>query len=64
MASLRDQVQDGGYETRVAQDPDAFPEPRWPKQALAELIAASFGERLITSADHPGLKRLLGQKVQ
>ena len=61
-ASLRDQGLDG-YEVKLAHDADAFPEPRWPKQTLAELIAATFGQRVINKPDHPGLKRLIGAKM-
>src|SRR5262249_3334278 len=61
-ASLRDQGLDG-YEVKLAHDADAFPEPRWPKQTLAELIAATFGQRVINKPDHPGLKRLIRAKM-
>jgi hypothetical protein len=51
-----------GYKPRFSHDPDAFPEPKWPTQSLAELIAVTFGRRLIEDENHPGLKRLLGKK--
>jgi len=62
VVSLREQGQHG-YETKVAQDPDAFPEPRWPQQTLNALISTAFGQRVINTPEHPGLKRLIGAKV-
>jgi hypothetical protein len=62
VASLRDQGLDG-YETKLAADPDAFPEPRWPRQTLFELIEATFGPRVIDEPTHPGLLRLIGAKI-
>jgi hypothetical protein len=50
------------YKIDVAQDADAFPEPNWPTQSLDELILVTFGGRMITSEDHPGLLRLIGAK--
>ena len=32
---------------RVARDPDAFPEPKWPTQSLDELIERTFAGRMI-----------------
>jgi hypothetical protein len=50
------------YKTDFARDPDAFPEPQWPKQPLDELIGVTFTGRTITSEDDPGLLRLIGAK--
>jgi hypothetical protein len=50
------------YKIDVAQDADAFPEPNWPTPSLDELILVTFGGRMITSEDHPGLLRLIGAK--
>jgi hypothetical protein len=43
-----------------ALSPKAFPEPKWPKQSLTELIETTFAGRMIESDDHPGLLRILG----
>ena len=51
-----------GYLIEVARDPDAFPEPEWPKQSLSDLIDRAFVGRMITSEDHPALLRLVGAK--
>jgi hypothetical protein len=51
-----------GYKTTFAREQDAFPEPQWPTQSLAELITKSFENRMIDRADHPGLLRLVGAK--
>jgi hypothetical protein len=51
-----------GYLIEVARDPDAFPEPDWPEQSLADLIDRAFAGRVITSEDHPALLRLIGAK--
>jgi hypothetical protein len=51
-----------GYHITKAQDPDAFPEPRWPAQSLEELILLAFEGRTIDREDHPALLRLLGKK--
>ena len=50
------------YKIDVA-DPEAFPEPTWPKETLETLIGASFVDRAIESETHPGLLRLLGKKL-
>jgi hypothetical protein len=50
------------YKIEYAHDADAFPEPKWPTQALDELIGLTFAGRMITSQDHAGLKRLLGAR--
>jgi hypothetical protein len=50
------------YKIDFARDADAFPEPRWPTQSLTELIEKTFVGRMIDSADHPALLRLIGAK--
>ncbi len=50
------------YKITFARDPDAFPEPNWPKQSLAELIARAFAGRMIETEDHPALLRKIGAK--
>ena len=42
---------------------DAFPEPKWPKISLDEIITAAFHGRMIESDDHPGLLRLVGAMI-
>lgn len=51
-----------GYFLEVARDPDAFPDPKWPKQSLSELINRAFAGRMIISEDHPALLRLIGAR--
>ena len=51
------------YKVDFAQDPDAFPEPKWPTQSLSDLISKTFAGRMINCEDHPGLLRLIGAKV-
>jgi hypothetical protein len=51
------------YKVDVAADPEAFPEPKWPAQSLADLILTTFAGRMIESEDHPGLLRLIGAKL-
>jgi len=50
------------YKPDVARDANAFPEPNWPTQSLADLINVTFAGRMIESEDHPGLLRLIGAK--
>jgi hypothetical protein len=50
------------YKVDKAKDPDAFPEPKWPTQSLDELIGSTFDGRMITSEDHPALRRLIGAR--
>jgi hypothetical protein len=50
------------YKIDFAQHQDAFPEPKWPAQSLAELIGVTFANRSVDSADHPALLRLIGAK--
>jgi hypothetical protein len=61
-ASSRKEEGVDAYKIDVARHPDAFPEPNWPQQSLDDLILATFGNRMITSEDHPGLLRLIGAK--
>jgi hypothetical protein len=35
-------------------------EPEWPERPMRELLRLAFGERMITSIDHPVVKRLRG----
>jgi hypothetical protein len=51
-----------GYKIDLARDQDAFPEPKWPTQSLAELIEKTFAGRVIDREDHPALLRLIGAK--
>jgi hypothetical protein len=48
------------YKIDYARNQAAFPEPRWPKQSLGELIQVTFAGRMIETDDHPGLLRLVG----
>jgi hypothetical protein len=50
------------YKIEYARDQDAFPDPKWPKQSLDELIAIKFTGRTIDNEDHPGLLRLIGAR--
>jgi hypothetical protein len=50
------------YKITFARDPDAFPEPKWPKASLEELIDKAFAGRQIDREDHPALLRLIGAK--
>jgi hypothetical protein len=50
------------YKVDNAIDPDAFPDPKWPKQSLNELVLKTFAGRIIETDDHPGLARLVGAK--
>jgi hypothetical protein len=59
-ATSRSEEAAEGYVTTFARDADAFPDPKWPSQSLAELIENAFAGRMITSADNPALLRLIG----
>ena len=53
------------YKIDYSLDEDAFPEPTWLTQPLAELIGGAFSpNRAITLENHPGLLRLIGAKQQ
>ena len=47
----------GTYDVDVAA---AIGEPEWPDLPMNELLRLAFGERMITSIDHPVVKRLRG----
>jgi hypothetical protein len=51
-----------GYQSRLARDQNAFPEPTWPKQSLNHLIKVTFAGRMIMDEANPGLLRLIGAK--
>ena len=53
-----------GYKIDFAQHADAFPDPTWPAQSLDDLLAVTFNGRMIETADHPGLLRLIGMKQE
>jgi hypothetical protein len=59
--SRRDEGVDG-YKIIYSRDPDAFPEPKWPTQSLAELIEVTFAGRIIRTHDDPALLRLIGAR--
>jgi hypothetical protein len=48
----------GAYEMFVAES--AMSEPVWPEATYQDLIRLAFRDRLITSVDHPVIKRLRG----
>jgi hypothetical protein len=50
------------YKIDLARDPDAFPDPKWPRQSLDELIMTTFHDHMIDHDQHPGLLRLIGAK--
>jgi hypothetical protein len=50
------------YKVDFARDNDAFPKPKWPTQALANLIETTFVGRMIDRESHPALLRLIGAK--
>jgi hypothetical protein len=47
-----------GYEAFEAET--RLPEPEWPQLPLNELLKIAFKERIVTSEDHPVIKRLRG----
>jgi hypothetical protein len=49
----------GAYEMRVAEG--VMAEPVWPKLSYGELLRIGFQDRMVTSVDHPVIKRLRGQ---
>jgi hypothetical protein len=61
VTSRRDEGADE-YAVKFARDPDAFPEPKWPKQSIWDLIEVTFVGRMIDTPDDPGLLRLIGAK--
>ena len=60
--SRRDENIDG-YKIDIAEDPDAFPAPKWPTQSLLALIECTYAGRTIETANNPALLRLIGAKV-
>ena len=50
------------YKIDFTQDIDAFPEPKWLRQSLEELISVAFTGRMITTENNPALLRLIGAK--
>jgi hypothetical protein len=50
------------YKIDAAKDANAFDEPKWPTQSLADLINTTFAGRMIETEDHPGLLRLIGAR--
>ena len=60
--SRREDNQDG-YLVDKARNQEAFPDPRWPRQSLEEMIGETFAGRIIDRADHPALLRLIGDKL-
>jgi hypothetical protein len=48
----------GTYDVDIAAA--AIGEPDWPELSMSELLKLAFGERMITSLDHPVVKRLRG----
>ena len=49
------------YKIDYAEDPEAFPEPKWPAD-METLVEVSFHGKMIESDDHPALARLIGRK--
>lgn len=50
------------YKVDSARNQEAFPEPKWLRAPLDELIEKTFIGRMITTEDHPALLRLIGDK--
>lgn len=46
---------------RVLTAPGIKVEPQWPKQSLKELVKLAFKDSVITSEDHPVLRKLRGE---
>jgi hypothetical protein len=51
------------YKIDHSTHPEAFPQPKWPSVSLEKLIEVTFANRMILDERHPGLKRLIGDKV-
>ena len=49
----------GQYEIIIAQD--NLGEPKWPDQTMDELIREVFGNKIISSLDHPLIRQLQGR---
>jgi len=50
----------GAYEIYLAPN-ENIPDPRWPEQSFDEILRVAFGDRFISSLDHPVVKRLRGE---
>lgn len=61
-ASSRKEEGVDGYKVDKARNQEAFPDPRWPRLSLDELINKTFAGRMIIVSDHPALLRLIGDK--
>jgi hypothetical protein len=53
-----------GYQTRMARDTGAFPEPQWPTPSLTQLLEVTFANHTIDDESHPGLLRLIGARQE
>jgi hypothetical protein len=49
----------GAYDIYKAQS--TMSDPEWPKEGFWDLIKIAFRDHLITTIDHPVIKRLRGQ---
>jgi len=49
----------GAYE--VFQATGDLPEPEWPEQSFRDLLQIAFRDRLVSTLEHPVLKRLRGE---
>ena len=56
---VRAKMSQGAYEISVATGD--IPEPVWPDLSFQEIIKIAFKDRMITSMDHPVLRRLRGE---
>jgi hypothetical protein len=45
----------------IIEAPGKIPDPEWPKYSFHELLQIGFRDRIISSLDHPVLKRLRGE---
>jgi len=48
----------GAYKITVARG--AIPDPEWPNLTFKELLTIAFRDRLVSSLDHPLVRRYLG----
>jgi hypothetical protein len=51
-----------GYKIENARHQDAYADPKWPKQALWDLISAAFRGRMIEDENNAALHRLIGAR--
>ena len=49
----------GAYD--IFQASTLIPEPEWPELSFSEMLSIAFKERVVSSLDHPVLKRLRGE---